>query len=425
MQRIPNSMLQALQRGGEEKEARGRTQGGETAEEERPPGQATSSQARQSTVSFTSNSPYASPTSSSSPLDSEASRYPRLSRSQIPTGGRGGLGIRAGESAGAGKDAIRPEAPIEDSPLERSAAGPRALGAPQWPSTAETIPSQLLGGSVEAHANVLASDSTDFTIPLAERESSKQQSRGAEPFPALLSANWSQEHTTPNSPASSASSSSTATHSKSSRKSYASSYAYLLRDHRNDLRLFKKSSRPSQHLRKSPALVKPPPPGLRRSSSYYKPKVVEDNAALIVPSPSKQSPVPSPGSKPPPPTLSPPRSTIRLGSPGSHSTDSSPTRHRHPSLSPGSIAKRRYRSDTPPAISASASPSPSPRPPREAVMEHSRSRRRSSLFGYSVTQGLLTTYFTATKARLTCRHHQHPTLPSARRSSQNSGVALQ
>ena len=76
------------------------------------------------------------------------------------------------------------------------------------------------------------------------------------------------------------------------------------------MRLLKKSSRPSQHLRKSRTLGKPPPL-TRRSSSYYKPKVVEDSAALLAPTPAKLSPEASPALNTPTPAFSTPTAAVR------------------------------------------------------------------------------------------------------------------
>ena len=109
------------------------------------------------------------------------------------------------------------------------------------------------------------------------------------------------EPSPPTTQASGHSGSSVTTPSTSSRKSNASSFAHMLRDNRADRRLFKKTSKPSQHLQKSPAVSKQPPIP-KRSASYYKPKVVEDTATVIPPTAGPpMTPIPpiSPGPKPP------------------------------------------------------------------------------------------------------------------------------
>ena len=94
------------------------------------------------------------------------------------------------------------------------------------------------------------------------------------------------------------------TPSPSSQKSTVSSFAYLLRDRRNDMRLLKKKSKPSQHLQKNTGSEKQRPT-IRRSSSSYKPKVIEDTAISqpVVASPSI------------PPALSDPRPMTPKSSP--------------------------------------------------------------------------------------------------------------
>ena len=91
------------------------------------------------------------------------------------------------------------------------------------------------------------------------------------------------------------------------------------------MRLFKKSSQPSQHLRKISTLVKRPPYP-RRSSSYYKPKVVEDSATLSAPTPSKPSPKPSPAQKPPTTASNTSGTAVRnaRSSPSQSTSESSP-----------------------------------------------------------------------------------------------------
>ena len=67
------------------------------------------------------------------------------------------------------------------------------------------------------------------------------------------------------------------TPSPASQKSHASSFAYLAHDNRGDKRLFKKRSKPLEHLQKLPSLSNKSVE-LKHSASYYKPKVVEDSA---------------------------------------------------------------------------------------------------------------------------------------------------
>ena len=97
------------------------------------------------------------------------------------------------------------------------------------------------------------------------------------------------------------------------------------------MRLFKKKSKPSQHLKKSRASV-PQAPVPRRSSSYYKAKVVEDSAAILAPAPSHTSPEPPLGLKPPPHTPSPNRPKVRKArsSPSESTSDSAPLRTASP-----------------------------------------------------------------------------------------------
>lgn len=89
------------------------------------------------------------------------------------------------------------------------------------------------------------------------------------------------------------------TASRSSKDSYASSFAYLLRGRRSDTRLLHKSSQPPQHQEKRPS----PPPSKRanaaRTSSYYRPKIVEDTLTTLasmspgLPTTSPRSPIPT------------------------------------------------------------------------------------------------------------------------------------
>jgi hypothetical protein len=101
------------------------------------------------------------------------------------------------------------------------------------------------------------------------------------------------------------------------------------------MRLFKKKSRPLQHSKKSRPLV-PQAPSPRRTSSYFKPKVVEDTAALLAPAPSQISPDLYFGLKPPSHTEPPKRQEIRKtrSSPSQSTSDSVPLLTIHPSRHP-------------------------------------------------------------------------------------------
>lgn len=90
-------------------------------------------------------------------------------------------------------------------------------------------------------------------------------------------------HPSPPTPSTCRSNSSESRLTPASQNSYASSFAPLIRDNRHDKRLFKRKSKPSQHLEKRKPLLKPKL--VQRSPSFYRPKVVADSADSKQPPP--------------------------------------------------------------------------------------------------------------------------------------------
>ncbi|KAK3719252.1 hypothetical protein LTR37_004471 [Vermiconidia calcicola] len=400
MQRLPDAMLQALQQqreaqeditGVEKESSRGRAGSNDGTEEGEEPLAVASARGAHSPSS-----------PASTPFVSHATRHPRLSRQEVSPGGSRGL---VGQSS--------PQASLEVATRERSPTGSRTPSASSRSRTTEAVPPQLLGGRSATDADLLTPVFKDGAVPTAEGPTKQRRPVLATLPPLSLSAQGhtrddnalSQTHMnsnpssppkTPDSPESSWSHKSL---SISSQNSFAISFAPMLRHSRADLRLFKKRSKPSEHLRKNPAqVIQRPVP--TRTASYYKPKIIEDTASIALPTTTPSStaavfnPTPpahtsvrkprlvqsqsdstirlSPSSSPPTPrspqtprfghsldvTLIAPsrqaRSQARAASP-STSRDSSPNRrsasanNRHsPSPASSISSKRRYRHDTPP-----------------------------------------------------------------------------
>ena len=186
MQPIPDALFQALQRQGAEEDQDGSSGSQSSAEGGQAFVQRTGSQTRQSSLSFASDGPYVSPPlpSTPPPFDNQASRYSRLSRPEVPRGGRGGAERRARVDSIGAETAVQAPQPVR--PLSR----PRALGAPSWATATETVPPQLLGRRVEGHAHLLGSDTTDFAIPLEQRRSNEQRDVPATIASPLSSPTW-------------------------------------------------------------------------------------------------------------------------------------------------------------------------------------------------------------------------------------------
>ena len=169
---------------------------------------------------------------------------------------------------------------------------------------------------------------------------------------------------TPGSPNTGYSSSSSTPQSQDSKDSYASSFAHLLRDRRGDKRLFKRKSRPPQHLQKQLSLPKHQP-SPTKSASFYRPKIVEDTAILAKPSPPSPRLAPAPQLNPPnqlslPPvqarvrketssdSLSEPLSPLSVSSSPQASGPAIPSRHLlSPELSPQARLPRKLRIEMP------------------------------------------------------------------------------
>ncbi|KAK1069488.1 hypothetical protein LTR12_004534 [Friedmanniomyces endolithicus] len=176
----------------------------------------------------------------------------------------------------------------------RPGSGRRAAPTPPRSPAAETVPSQLLGGRVGSHADVLIEgppEAHEWTPSPAEYHiackvstevrlrnllSSARPSRyvgetltpsDRHDLPGTVEKQYQEADSPPKTPASGTSS--------NSKSSDASSFAYILQNNRADTRLLHKKSQPTAFLTKRTPLARRPfiP---QRSLSYYKPKVVED-----------------------------------------------------------------------------------------------------------------------------------------------------
>ena len=174
-----------------------------------------------------------------------------------------------------GRDLSRGELSLSlRTPGERSEPGPGTTATPSWPRTTAEVSSQLLGRRAGTNASLRGM--TPESIP----ESIQQYNLDMRALLAKTPAILSHSLTIPPTPGSRQSSHSISSISSiTSEESYASSFAYSLRRTKPDLRLLRKSSKPSQHLKPKPtvpkALVDP-----SRSPSFYKPRVVEDTRSI-------------------------------------------------------------------------------------------------------------------------------------------------
>ncbi|KAM3419507.1 hypothetical protein BST61_g2850 [Cercospora zeina] len=168
---------------------------------------------------------------------------------------------------GRGKLSRDDRADTQETALYRPESGPGAEPPSPWSCASSQVSPQLVGGGAGADAGFLIS-SPDRIIEY------KAQMRSLLARSSFPRSSISVHPPTPRSQHSHQSSSTIS--SITSRESYASSYAYVFRRSKPDLRLFRKRSKPPQHLKPRPlvatkqAQVNAPPrtPG---------PKVVEDS----------------------------------------------------------------------------------------------------------------------------------------------------
>ncbi|CAK1364230.1 unnamed protein product [Cercospora beticola] len=157
-------------------------------------------------------------------------------------------------------------ADTQETALYRPESGSRAESPSQWPRASPQVPSQLVGGSAGADAGILIS-SPD---PIAEYKTQMRSLLARSSFPRSLA---SVHPPTPRSQHSRHSSSTIS--SITSQSSYASSYAYIFRRKKPDLRLLRKSSKPPQHLKPRASAVKKPVI-IDAAQRIAGPRVVED-----------------------------------------------------------------------------------------------------------------------------------------------------
>ncbi|KAK4967900.1 hypothetical protein LTR42_010228 [Elasticomyces elasticus] len=199
------------------------------------------------------------------------------------------------------------QSPLPGRQCLRPGSGSRSPPSPPRSPTAETVPSQLLGGRAGTNAHLLEGDSPQEGIdillspPASESPQSPisfsstasyhtaRRASAVAQLQSLLSPEWpvksklpsmpEQQHKKADSPpktlgSKSSSRSKASRNSTTSKISNASSVAYFLRN-RSDMRLFHKKSMPIAHTKKrtrKPTRLTMP----LRSPSYYKPKVVSD-----------------------------------------------------------------------------------------------------------------------------------------------------
>lgn len=161
------------------------------------------------------------------------------------------------------------------APVERPEPRPGSTTSPSWSRTSEEISSQLLGRRTGTDADLcrVASDSI-------QQYSSDMRSLLAKTTLTIPHALPPDLTIAPTPSSSHSHHSAYSISSITSNESYASSFAYGVRRSKPDLRLLRKGSKPSQHLKPKPSLLKPATDG-RRSPSFYQPRVVEDTGVIV------------------------------------------------------------------------------------------------------------------------------------------------
>lgn len=130
----------------------------------------------------------------------------------------------------------------------------------------------------------------------------------------------------------------------SSKDSYASSFAYLLRNRRSDKRLFHKRSQPPQHQHERSSSPTPRAAVAARSPSYYRAKIVEDTLTPLQYVPPPFSPAsPLPASPAAPTQWSSPQYTMTTP----HQPSRSPSVRTRQRSSSSNSPDRRVRSHSP------------------------------------------------------------------------------
>ncbi|PPJ54636.1 hypothetical protein CBER1_07656 [Cercospora berteroae] len=160
-------------------------------------------------------------------------------------------------------------ADTQEVALYRPQPGSRAEPPSQWPRAPSQVPPQLVGGSAGADAGILISSPN----PITEYKTQMRSLLARSSFPRSSA---SVHPPTPRSQHSHHSHHSSSTMSSiTSQSSYASSYAYIFRRKKPDLRLLRKSSKPPQHLKPRASAVKTPV-SIDVAQRTAGPRVVED-----------------------------------------------------------------------------------------------------------------------------------------------------
>lgn len=165
MQHVPGDVLQELQqqREGEEESGSGRAR---AARERGPEGSGRPPETSQASLSVASEDS-AHPTTSPSPsFLGYATGHSRYSRPEIPR-------RRSGRYPEAHSTS---QAPVAIPPQVGPRAGSRTTTSPPWPSTAETVPSQLVGGRAGTDASFLELQLEDYSLLTTDTQTTPRQS---------------------------------------------------------------------------------------------------------------------------------------------------------------------------------------------------------------------------------------------------------
>jgi hypothetical protein len=279
LQRVPDSMLQEIQR---QRKGEGEFgTGGPRAPAERGQrvGADTSSEAGEAPIVFTTPF-FAAPPSRAPPLLHEAdTRAPSSSRIEEPSPSRG-------RTLGTGRPRDRRSSNHSQDPRIRSGAGPGEIRAPWWEASTEEVSLQFVGRRIRP--DMSSSETSPHNHPGAsslplQRLPAVSHTRPSIPTNLGQGPVLSDEDHGPTTQATSlfntkpfdAPSPQTPSTSSSARSSAASSFAYQLR-RRVDVRLLRKRFKPAQHTKKSLSLKGKTSPPLR-SPTYGVPRVVEDS----------------------------------------------------------------------------------------------------------------------------------------------------
>lgn len=260
--------------------------------------------------------------------------------------------------------AVRPSlSPTQPSPVGvetriRPPLGQRTQTPPPRPRTAETVPSQLIGGRAGSDARRLRrsgnmgleSDNSDKLEDDQARARRHRQQYVFDIRPVLRSSfrtrsaahvsteQSTHEHVPSPSESPAVSTDNTTGSSKGSRES---GFAYFLRNRRLDKRLLQKRSQPPQHRQKRRFLSPPAPAETARSPSYFRPKIVEDTLSPLL---SVSSPPPSSSHPSSPSSVQHPGPVLHYHVSTSHLPLSYPAT---PGEDPASPATRKVKSHSP------------------------------------------------------------------------------